>query len=113
MFISMEIEKAAAQLEAIGNVTRLKIFRALVRAGEDGLPVGGLQEKLEIPASTLSHHLKRLIETGLVVQDRQATTLICTANYRHMNQLIGYLVNECCADGRCAPQSMRVTPAEG
>ncbi|AHK44304.1 MULTISPECIES: metalloregulator ArsR/SmtB family transcription factor [Ensifer] len=101
----MIIEKAASQLEAIGNVTRLQIYRALVRAGEDGLPVGKLQEKLEIPASTLSHHLKRLVDTGLVIQDRQATTLICTANYKHMNALIGYLADECCADAACSKQT--------
>ena len=104
----MVIEKAASQLEALGNVTRLRIYRALVRAGEEGLPVGRLQEKLDIPASTLSHHLKRLVDTGLVVQDRQATTLMCTANYKHMNDLIGYLVNECCADQGCGQAATRV-----
>lgn len=104
----MVIEKAASQLEALGNVTRLRIYRALVRAGEEGLPVGRLQEKLDIPASTLSHHLKRLVDTGLVVQDRQATTLICTANYKRMNDLIGYLVNECCADQGCGQAATRV-----
>lgn len=103
----MIIEKAASQLEALGNVTRLKIYRALVRAGEEGMPVGRLQEGLEIPASTLSHHLKRLVETGLVVQDRHATSLICTAHYKNMNALIGYLVNECCADRACAPNDGR------
>lgn len=106
----MIIEKAASQLEALGNVTRLQIFRALVRAGEEGLPVGKLQEKLDIPASTLSHHLKRLVETGLVIQNRQATTLICTANYKHMNALIGYLVDECCADAGCVKVRTEVTP---
>lgn len=106
--ISMIIEKAASQLEALGNVTRLKIYRVLVRAGEEGLPVGRLQEKLDIPGSTLSHHLKRLVDTGLVVQDRQATTLICTANYKHMNTLIGYLVDECCADQGCDRPATRI-----
>ncbi|WP_105438475.1 helix-turn-helix transcriptional regulator [Neorhizobium sp. T25_13] len=104
----MNIEKAASQLEALGNVTRLQIYRVLVRAGEEGLPVGRLQEKLDIPGSTLSHHLKRLVDTGLVVQDRQATTLICTANYNHMNALIGYLVDECCADQGCNGPTTRV-----
>ena len=97
----MIIEKAASQLEALGNTTRLRIYRALVRAGEQGMPVGRLQEKLDIAASTLSHHLKRLVDTGLVIQERQATTLICTANYRDMQALIGYLVDECCADAKC------------
>jgi ArsR family transcriptional regulator len=98
---SMIIEKAASQLEALGNVTRLRIFRTLVRAGDEGMPVGQLQEKLDIPASTLSHHLKKLVDTGLVIQERQATTLICTTNYRDMNALVGYLVDECCMDAKC------------
>lgn len=97
----MNIEQAASQLEALGNVTRLRIFRSLVRAGDGGLPVGRLQDTLDIPASTLSHHLKRLVDTGLVEQARQATTLICTANYRNMHGLVGYLVDECCADSAC------------
>ena len=59
--VPQAVEKAAKQLEALGNPTRLKVYRALVRAGDDGLPVGRLQEKLEIAASTLSHHLHRLI----------------------------------------------------
>ena len=99
--ISMKVEKAAKQLEALGNPTRLQLYRALVRAGDEGLPVGHLQEKLQIAASTLSHHLHRLILTGLVTQERQATTLICRANYPAMNSLVGFLVDECCQDAGC------------
>ena len=94
----MNVEEAAKQLEALGNPTRLEVYRALVRAGEAGLPVGRLQERLDIAASTLSHHLHRLILTGLVTQERQATTLICRASYPVMNALIGFLADECCAD---------------
>lgn len=102
----MNIETAAAQLEALGNPTRLTIYRTLVRAGDGGLPVGKLQLKLDIPSSTLSHHLKKLIEVNLVGQERQATTLICRANYGSMNGLIGYLSDECCADaGGCVSES--------
>ncbi|OCJ05413.1 transcriptional regulator [Rhizobium sp. AC27/96] len=97
----MKIEIAAAQLEALGNTTRLQLYRTLVRAGEDGLSVGRIQEKLDIAASTLSHHLKRLVDTGLVTQERQVTTLICRANYPEMQALVGYLVDECCADAKC------------
>lgn len=100
--ISMNLEKAAKQLEAIGNPTRLQVYRNLVRAGDAGLPVGRLQERLAIPASTLSHHLQRLITTGLVTQERQATTLICRANYSAMDSLVGFLVDECCADAACS-----------
>jgi DNA-binding transcriptional ArsR family regulator len=98
----MEIEQAAKQLEALGNPTRLRIYRALVRAGDGGLPVGRLQEKLGIAASTLSHHLHRLILTGVVTQERQATTLICRAHYPAMDSLVGFLVDECCIDAPCA-----------
>jgi ArsR family transcriptional regulator, arsenate/arsenite/antimonite-responsive transcriptional repressor len=99
----MKLEKAASQLEALGNPTRLQLYRTLVRAGQEGLPVGRIQERLDIPASTLSHHLKRLLDTGLVSQERQATTLICRARYPAMQSLIGYLADECCADGSCPP----------
>lgn len=101
MYISMNIEIAASQMESLGNPTRLRIYRMLVRAGMDGLAVGGLQQKLDIPGSTLSHHCKKLIDADLVTQERNGTTLICRANYKAMNALIGYLVDECCADGRC------------
>jgi len=103
----MKVEQAASQLEALGNATRLNIYRILVRAGAEGLAVGSIQEKLGIPASTLSHHCKRLVETGLVTQERQSTTLICRAEYPAMQALIGYLSDECCADGTCPPEQPR------
>jgi ArsR family transcriptional regulator len=102
----MNIETAASQLEALGNTTRLTIYRTLVRAGKGGLAVGKLQLKLDIAGSTLSHHIRKLVEVGLVSQERQATTLICRANYASMNGLIGYLADECCADtAGCATES--------
>ena len=103
----MNIEQAAKQLEALGSPTRLQVYRTLVRAGHSGLPVGRLQEKLGIPASTLSHHLHRLILTGLVTQERQATTLLCRANYDLMRGLVDFLVSECCADAACAPSQAK------
>jgi ArsR family transcriptional regulator len=99
--ISMKLEIAARQLESLGSPVRLKIYRALVRAGDDGLACGVLQEKVGLAASTMSHHIRHLRETGLVSQERQATTLICRANYPAMNKLIGYLADECCADAAC------------
>jgi DNA-binding transcriptional ArsR family regulator len=101
----MELEEAAARLEALGNPTRLKVYRALVRAGDDGLPVGRLQARIGIAASTLSHHLHKLITVGLVSQERQATTLICRANYPVMRRLLGFLAEECCVEG-CPPQDL-------
>jgi ArsR family transcriptional regulator len=94
----MKLIDAAAQLEALGNPTRLSIYRTLVRAGKGGLSVGRLQQKIGAAASTLSHHLQKLIQVGLVSQERQSTTLICRANYKEMELLVGFLVDECCAD---------------
>jgi DNA-binding transcriptional ArsR family regulator len=101
----MHLERSARQLEALGNPTRLRTYRVLVRAGDAGLPVGRLQERVGIPASTLSHHLRQLVLTGLVTQDRQGTVLICRANYGAMRKLLGFLADECCADA--APASAR------
>jgi ArsR family transcriptional regulator len=98
----MKVEQAAKQLEALGHPSRLQVYRTLVRAGQNGLPVSRVQEKLKIPASTLSHHLHRLILTGLVTQERQATTMICRANYPAMNTLLSFMTKECCADAGCA-----------
>ena len=94
----MKLDDAAAHLEALGNPTRLKIYRALIRAGGAGLAVGRLQEKLKIAPSTLSHHIKALVVAGLVTQVRDATTLICHANYEVMRELVGCLVAECCTE---------------
>jgi ArsR family transcriptional regulator, arsenate/arsenite/antimonite-responsive transcriptional repressor len=101
----MKIDDAAARLEALGNPTRLQIYRALVRAGEAGMPVGKLQAKLDLAASTLSHHLKSLLVVGLISQERQATTLICRTNYDLMRGLLDFMVSECCADSACQPAS--------
>lgn len=103
----MKTDDAAAQLEALGNPTRLQIYRALVRAGETGLPVGKLQSRLDLAASTLSHHLKSLMIVGLISQERHGTTLICRANYELMRGLVDFLVAECCADGKCTPTQVR------
>lgn len=103
MIVGMKLDDAAARLEALGNPTRLKIYRALVKAGDDGMSVGKLQTKLDVAASTLSHHLKSMMIVGLVHQERQSTTLICRANYDVMRSLVGFLVAECCADGVCPP----------
>ena len=94
----MKVDDAASRLEALGNATRLKIYRGLVRAGHRGMPVGKLQERLKIAPSTLSHHIKTLVSVGLVTQTREATTLICTANYDVMRGLVDFLVAECCSE---------------
>lgn len=103
----MKLDDAAVRLEALGNPTRLRIYRVLVKAGDEGLSVGALQAKLQIAASTLSHHLKSLMIVGLIRQERRSTTLICRANYDIMRSLVGFLVSECCAEGICPPGSTK------
>ena len=99
----MKLDDAAARLEALGNPTRLKIYRTLVRAGAEGMPVGRLQTKLDAAASTLSHHIKSLVIVGLVTQVRDGATLVCHANYDVMRELLGFMAEQCCADGSRPP----------
>ena len=103
----MNNQRAAAALESLGNETRLTLYRSLVRAGPNGLPVGKLKEKLDIPGSTLSHHIARLVNAGLMSQSREGRVLRCTANYQSMGKLVDYLVAECCADD---PDACREDP---
>jgi len=97
----MKIEIAAKQLEALGNVTRLHIFKTLIPAGKVGVSVGDIQKKLAIPASTLSHHITKLIQTNLIRQDRESRTLYCKANFQTMEQLLSFLLENCCQNGSC------------
>ena len=94
----MELETAALLLNKMGNPTRLKIVRLLVRAGEQGMPVGLLQKKLQIPGSTLSHHVAHLKSAGLIRQEREQATLFCKLEYQLLDHLVAYLTEECCVD---------------
>lgn len=93
----MDISDAAKSLSALGHEARLSVFRLLIRAGDDGLNVGDIGRRLEIPASTLAHHLSALVDAGLVRQGRQGREIRNYANYDGMNDLIAYLTEECCA----------------
>ena len=94
----MKLDTAANILAKIGNPTRLRIVRLLVRAGDEGLPVGMIQKKLKIPASTLTHHITHLKSAGVIRQQRQQATLICRVEFDVIQSLVDYLTEECCAD---------------
>ena len=94
----MKLDTAANILAKIGNSTRLKIMRLLVRAGDDGLPVGEIQKKLKVPGSTLTHHLAHLKSAGVITQHRHQTTLVCKMEFDILQNLVDYLTKECCAD---------------
>ena len=94
----MKLNDAANILAKIGNPTRLRIVRLLVRAGDDGLTVGKIQKKLEVPGSTLTHHIAHLKSAGVIRQERQQATLICKMEFEVLRKLVDYLTEECCTD---------------
>lgn len=97
----MKLENAAKQLEALGNPTRLAIYRILIQHGQTGSPVGAIREKLDIPASTLSHHIAKLVHAGLVTQERDSRSLFCKADFPNMNALMAFMAHNCCAEDSC------------
>ncbi len=92
----MDEVQAASGLSALGNRTRLRLFRLLVKAGKTGMNVGDIQALIEVPASTLAHHLATLARSGLVIQERQGREVISRVDYKAMRTLVGYLTEECC-----------------
>ncbi len=94
----MDIDSAAALLKELGHSTRLQIYRKLVTAGTNGLSVGTLQKELEIPGSTLSHHISALLAVSLIKQRRDGRTLYCTAQYDTLQKLLAFLTDQCCID---------------
>lgn len=90
-------QRAADALAALGNRTRLRLFKLLVRAGREGANIGALQRVTAIPATTLAHHLGTLARAGLVEQERRGREVICTANFKAVNEALAYVKAECCA----------------
>ena len=94
--MKLDSDTAATLFGQLGNSTRLNIVRLLVRAGQEGLPVGEIQSHLVIPGSTLSHHLTHLRGAGLIWQEREGTVLRCYVDYKKLEGLAAYLMEECC-----------------
>lgn len=93
----MKSNDAVAALGALAQESRLAVFRLLVKRGPQGYTPGELAEKLEIPAPTLSFHLKELQQVGLVQVLREGRYLNYTASFPQMNELLGYLTENCCS----------------
>lgn len=98
----MEEQHVLAALAALAQPARLRVFRALVVAGPQGMTPGALADALEVPSSTLSFHLKELMHAGLTTQQRDGRSLIYRAAFDQMNGLISYLTANCCAGAGCA-----------
>lgn len=107
--------KASTAIDALGALAqehRLKLFRLLVQAGDQGLAAGAIAETLGIPNSSLSFHLAQLRNAGLILQERQHRSLIYRANYPAMNALVGYLMENCCAGADCGATANCESPAQ-
>lgn len=96
--MALDLDTAALLLDQLGNQTRLRIVRLLVRAGDKGRTVGDLQRDIGIPASTLSHHLSHLRSAGIVWQEREGTVLHCFVDFKMISELMNFLTAECCSD---------------
>jgi len=100
----MDQKAAIAALGALAQETRLGAFRLLVTTGPQGLPAGVISERLGVLPSSLTFHLNQLHHAGLIIQRRQSRQLIYSAEYSAMNDLLGYLTENCCGRGQsCAP----------
>jgi ArsR family transcriptional regulator len=91
--------KKTAVIQALGALaqeTRIDIYRMLVHAGPEGLPAGAIGERLGLPSPTLSFHLNQLRFAGLVNSRRASRSIIYSANFKTMNELLGYLTENCC-----------------
>ena len=100
-------------LRALGHASRLAAYRALVQAGPDGLAVGALRNRLELPPATLSAHLNVLRAAGLVIDAREGRVIRLRADYARMHALIGYLTENCCAGEPCSPDAVCMPAAAG
>lgn len=98
----MQPETVIRALAALAQEHRLAAYRLLVQAGADGIAAGVLAEALGVPASSMSFHLSQLTHSGLITQRRQSRSLIYSADYAAMNQLMGYLTENCCGGIACA-----------
>ena len=102
-----QIARYADMFSAIGTEARLRIMQLLLSAHPEGLVVGEIQEELEIPNSTLSHHLDKLRNEGLVNVQRESTFLRYTANTEALQEVLQFLYAECCTRNKAVkPQNI-------
>jgi DNA-binding transcriptional ArsR family regulator len=107
----MDGSAVVSALSALAQEHRLALFRLLVQAGEEGMPAGAIAEALGVPNSSLSFHLAALTKAGLIRQERQSRSLIYSADYAAMNDLIGYLMENCCGGAECSTSACDPEPA--
>jgi DNA-binding transcriptional ArsR family regulator len=97
----MESSEIVMALAALAQTSSLAVFRLLVQAGEEGFPAGKIAEALEIPASSLSFHLKEMSHAGLIHSRQEGRFVMYSANYDRMKLVLGYLTQNCCNGKTC------------
>ncbi|HEY4156514.1 MAG TPA: metalloregulator ArsR/SmtB family transcription factor [Polyangiaceae bacterium] len=98
--MSSKLERHAEQLGALGHPVRLAIVRFVVQGGDAGTSAGDIQQHVDVPASTLSHHLGRLVGAGLLIVRPQGTFHYYAADYKGLRALTDYLWEDCCKRGK-------------
>lgn len=104
----LDLEIAARCFAELGHPIRLSIYRRLVQAGDDGMAVGALGAEFGMVPSSFSHHIKGLIEAGLIEQVRDGRVLRCRPLYGRMDALVAFLTEECCA----RPETTMAAPSD-
>lgn len=101
--VASKFDRCVEQLGALGHPVRLRILRFVVQAGDQGAAAGEVQAHVDVPASTLSHHLKRLVEAGVLISRSEGTFHYYAADYKALRGLTTYLWEDCCkrGEGRC------------
>ena len=94
-----KLDRHALQLGALGHPVRLAILRYVVQAGPEGAAAGTIQTHVDLPPSTLSHHLRRLVDAGVVQSRGEGTFHYYFADYDALRKLTDYLWEDCCKDG--------------
>ncbi len=107
----MESDQAVIALAALAQGTRLAVYRLLVRAGPAGLNVGEINEALDVAPATLSFHLKELAHAGLIESRQEGRFIRCSASFERMNELLGFLTENCCETSGAACATPVCKPA--
>ncbi len=105
----MKLEDIVTALAALAQEHRLAVFRLLVQVGPEGMLAGDIAQRLQIPAPTLSFHLKTLRHAGLVKSERLSRNQCYSAQFAAMNNLIQFLTEDCCAGAECVLTQERVS----
>jgi len=110
---NVKTNDAIKSLAALAQATRLEIFRLLVQKGPEGMAASAIAEKVGLPNATLSFHIKGLTHAGLVNARQDGRFIYYAADYSAMNDLVGYLTENCCGGQSCAPQTIETKSLKG